>query len=64
MKDDDKTFVITELPPGVWTEDYREELNKWQLEEGKDKESKRPSIALVSDLSDNDRVEIHVTLEK
>ncbi|CAL5971962.1 DNA_topoisomerase 2 [Hexamita inflata] len=60
----DRKLVITELPPGVWTEEYRDDLNKWSEEVQKDKESKRPPITLVQDFSDNDRVEIHVTLDK
>lgn len=63
---DDNELIITELPPMVWTEEYREELNKWILEKEKEKEkeSKRPCLQMVNDVSDNDRVEIHVMLEK
>lgn len=63
--EDEKTIMITELPPGVWTEDYRDELNKWVEDnnsKAKDKEvkSNRPDITLVNDFSDNDTVQIRV----
>lgn len=38
-------------------------LNKWVTDEKKE-ESKRPPIELVNDLSDNDKVNIRVTLKK
>lgn len=65
---DDKTICITELPPGVWTESYRDELNKWveeSMSKGKDKEAKvsnRPDLQVVNDFSDNDIVKINVVL--
>lgn len=56
-------MVITELPPGVWTEDYRDKLLSWTetaSKENKEKATNRPGIQAVYDYSDNDRVEIHV----
>lgn len=67
---DDKTICITELPPSVWTESYRDELNKWveeSMSKGKDKDketkaSNRPDLQVVNDFSDNDIVKINVVL--
>ncbi|KAH0574585.1 DNA topoisomerase 2 [Spironucleus salmonicida] len=52
---------ITELPPSVWTEDYREMLQSWITEnKGEEKGVGKPQVVMVNDFSDNDTVDIHV----